>query len=350
MKKSTNVISLINYNASHKGNFITSLENLVKTLDKHIYVFNEEARNCSWISELNNVYFENQNGSIYKTLSKLIKENQINIIHVHFTSINYLKALKLISLFHKVKIIYHHHIWYKPHKNKIKNLVFKHLYSHAYHVAVSEDLFVDLKKEFKASRVFKVENCIDFTRLDKDNKSVDLTVFEKYMCFLLLGYDISTKGGDIATKALEKLYKENKEFRLLVPLSEASTKRKFYEQYDFANIITPINDMGTYYKRAFCLLAPSRIEAFGYAPIEASYCECITIASNCKGQKSVVNPSKIEFQTEDPDALYDKIVTLINMPESDLTEMKDQGKKYVMEHYDISKWCTEIKELYFKLL
>ena len=350
MKKPLNVLFLINYNASQKGNFITSLENLADGLDKYVYVFNKEAKECSWISDLKNVHFENEQNSLYKTLSKLIKENQINIIHVHFASLNYLKALKLISLFHKVKIIYHHHIWYQPNKNPIKNFILNCLYSSCYHVAVSEDLFVDLKREFKEQRVFKIENGIDFSRLDNEDNGVDLSIFDKYNCFLLLGYDIKTKGGDIAIGALEKLYNENKNFKLLIPLSKNSSKRAYYEQYSFAHIIEPTNSIGTYYRRALCLLAPSRIETFGYAPVEAAYSGCITIASNCKGQRTIVNPSKIEFQTENVEDLYNKIVSLLNMKENELNEIREQGKRYVVEHYDISKWCKEIKELYCKVL
>ena len=349
MKKNTNVLFLINFNAPHKGNFIESMQELSKSVDSYLYVFNEEAKNCFWVDELSNLHYENEFGSLFKTLKNLIKANNINIIHVHFPNLTYLTTLKLISLIFKVKIIFHHHIWYTPHKNRLKNFILKRLFSAGYHIGVSPDLTKDLTLAFGKKKVVCINNGIVFSRLDRET-DLDLSLFKNSNAVLFLGYDIQTKGGDIAIQAMEKVCEKHPRTRLVILLAKDNKNRAYYEQFNFVTILESTNYIGQYYKKSKCFISPSRIETFGYAPVEATYCKCPVIASDCKGQKSVYCPSKIEFESENAEDLCNKIIELIETPENELDPLLETGKRYVLENYNVEKWRDEMVKYFHSLI
>ena len=91
-----NILFVLNFSNSFEGSFIRSVKALSDEIEndsgKVVYLLPEETKGSDWISGLGSksspvFYFKNSLTGLYKntkTISKIIKEYKINIIHSHF--------------------------------------------------------------------------------------------------------------------------------------------------------------------------------------------------------------------------------------------------------------------------
>lgn len=80
------VVIVANFAATFGGNFIQSMKALQASDRISVrYILPEDAKGCTWISELTKVYYTDWSfQSLRKVWNELNKEFQVDIVHFHF--------------------------------------------------------------------------------------------------------------------------------------------------------------------------------------------------------------------------------------------------------------------------
>lgn len=96
--------------------------------------------------------------------------------------------------------------------------------------------------------------------------------------------------------------------------------------------------------------APSEMESFGVAVIEASACKIPVIASNVGGIPEVVNDGDTGYLVEkgNPGQIANRLFELVSNKEK-RHEFGENGRKFVEENYDWNENVTIIEKIYQKL-
>lgn len=351
--KYRNVLHFADYGSPYKGNFISSLEVLEKKLidNYHIlfYVFPNRTSKRKWAQDKENVSF--LTGNFFKDrkiLKNLIKDKNIDIIHIHFYSFKTLLLFKTLKI--KCKIIIHLHGMFPKYKG-IKKCIMKKLFE-GYNIigcsnAVTDSFIYDNKK-------ICIENAIYFPRL---NKFCNMQEFEKYSNnekILIFGYNYFIKGVDVTLEAIEKARRKKNNIICFVSISsniesfKENVVKKFGFFPDWIKILKPINDITSYYKNCDIFISASREEGFCYAIVEAAYVGCNIIASEIPAQKELKIKNIYWFESENSNELKNRILECIKNKNSNSKKMLEQ-RKSIMNEYDIDKWAKDILDQYDKL-
>ena len=360
-----NILIATDYASPYPGNFMESIkkleEKVIENGGKIVYTFPEKCKQIEWIVEFvktREVYFHSKN--IVKNISEfkdIIKKYNVNILYSHFCIQHTQIALKVISSINKkVKLVVHYHNHYEISGNLIKKCISKYSLNGDLNIACS----ASVAKSIPYKNVVTVENCINFSRLDKYE---DIKIAgDNQIVILMFGFDYKRKGVDIAIRALKDIA-EKYDIILAISVSVRLEELKQNIINDFGSIpgfvkfLEPRNDIATYYRASDIFLTPSREEGFCYANIEAIYCKtmCIasdymvdiynTLISNSK-KRSVSVPGIISFKNEDEKDLKKKVVKLIEEKSYNDLKIKDESKKLVTESCKIENWVNKTyKEL-----
>lgn len=348
-----NVLHFADYGSPYKGNFIASLEILEKELlnENHtmFYLFPERTSKRKWAkvkpnaSFLTNSFFKN-----IKLVRNIIKNNNIDIIHIHFYSFKILMLFKLLNIPCK-KIIHLHGMFpkYKGTKKYIMNKLFN-----GYNIIGCSDAVTN-SFIYKNNKVC-IKNAIYYPRL---NKICNIKEFEQYSSnekILIFGYNYFIKGVDVVLEAIEAARREKNNIICFASISSNATIfkenviKKFGFFPDWIKILEPINDIASYYKSCDIFISASREEGFCYAIIEAAYVGCNIIASEIPAQKELDIKNIYWFKNENSKELKDKILECIKNKNINKEKMLAQ-KENIMSEYNIDKWVKDILEQYEKI-
>lgn len=365
MEKKLNILQVTDYLAPYEGNFICSIKNL----ESHVideggnmfFLFPKEAYKIKWIKEMENTrdkkvfYLEDSVLKNIKKIKKLIKENNINIVHSHFCLPITQLAVKIsCSTNSNVYLVQHYHNHYQISENKLKRPIFKYIFSGNLNIGCSESVSKSIIYDPK--KITTVTNAIYFPRLN-DYTTItreELGIKKESIVILMFGFDYLRKGVDIAIRAINNIAKKYN-ITLLISISvgideiSKKIKNEFGEIPSWLKLIQARNDIGAYYNISDIFLSAAREEGFCYAMVEAIYCNLICISSEIDGPPLNI-PGIQTFKNCDWDDLSKKIEKVILLNKEEKQEIKKIAKDYVKKEYDIDSWSLKIIDEYKKLI
>ena len=194
---------------------------------------------------------------------------------------------------------------------------------------------------------------ISFWKIDKDKKLI-----------LLPGRLTSWKGQEMFIETINLVNKEIDSESFNVVILGSDQGRKIYkqkllrlvEQYRLTNqvkFIDSCKDMPVAYKISDLIVSSSiEPEAFGRVSIEAQSMEKPIIASNIGGSKETIINDKTGFLFEagKTTSLSKKIIEVLQLDETTLKSLGNEGRKNVIKKFNIEKMCFSTYLEYKKLI
>lgn len=355
MKKKRQVIIISDYIAEYGGNFIKSLNNLETNLKEHdinvIYIFPNEAKTEKWESDYSNTHKVIQCDFSPIGLSSAVRNLMNNsietIIHMHFLHAKDVIAIKVATIGYSCKLVVHIHMRY-PVSNKLKNGIKRIVYYGCKKIAVSTAVYDDLVTCFGNKDVYYVKNAISLDRLRTDN----VDILNKKSIVTIFGTHFTRKGVDIAVKAIRNSNYKDKIKLCIYTNDECKTIENIknigisdWKKYvEVRHVVSDISDV---YNKSFCFLSPSRSEAFGYAVVEAAYCNCQVIASDIPGQNVLKKIPYVNWiKSEDVQGLSNKIDYCYEKSDAEIVKEKIAQREYIRNNYSLDKWSADITRIY----
>ena len=194
---------------------------------------------------------------------------------------------------------------------------------------------------------------ISFWNIDKNKKLI-----------LLPGRLTSWKGQEMFIEAINLVNKEIDPETFNVVILGSDQGRKIYkqkllrlvEQHRLTNQVKFIDNcknMPVAYKISDLIVSSSiEPEAFGRVSIEAQSMEKPIIASNIGGSKETITNDKTGFLFEagKPESLSKKIIEVLQLDETTLKSLGNEGRKNVIKKFNIEKMCFSTYLEYKKLI
>ncbi len=226
--------------------------------------------------------------------------------------------------------------------------------------------FLDPKKKFLVifrginTDYFDSSTTLDFDE-DKLLKQWEINRGKKLI--LMPGRLTSWKGQELFIEAINLVNKELGHEAFYAVILGSEQGRKIYkkklirlvEQYrlnDQLRFIDECKKMPTAYKIADIVVSASiEPEAFGRVSVEAQSMEKPIIASNIGGSNETIinNKTGILFESGKADSLSKKIIEVLQLDESTLKSMGNEGRKNVIKKFNIEKMCFSTYSEYKKL-
>lgn len=183
---------------------------------------------------------------------------------------------------------------------------------------------------------------------------------DKY--FLMVGTIQEIKGILEGIKAFHEFDKQTPGYKLLI--AGRSWKGNDYKTMcdnyinrndlrDKVNFIGERNDVYELMSQATALLAPNKMEGFGFTIVEAMYNQCIVIGRNVMGLKEqfelgfVETGNEIAFHFDDDNDIPKLMLRVVN---EDLSEMRERAYNMVSKHYTVKENALKIEAFYKNIL
>ena len=245
------------------------------------------------------------------------------------------------------------------------NFIFSH---------INENYSNYIKKNQKLLTIFRGINLdyFDSTKIKSDDESklmnewkIDKTLsFYEKKIILFPGRLTSWKGHEMFIESLNIFKQKNPEKLFLAIILGSDQGRKIYkkkiqrlvEQYRLIQDIVFIDNfknMPLAYKISdivtSCSIEP---ESFGRVAIEAQAMKKVIVASDIGGSKETVidNKTGFLFKAGDVIALSDKLTHIFELDETTLKSMGNEGRKNVINKFNVDKMCFSTYSEYKKLI
>ena len=235
------------------------------------------------------------------------------------------------------------------------------------HIKENYSEFLEFKKKFLV--IFRGIN-IDYfdpsTKLDTDEKKLrhEWGIKDEKKIVLVPGRLTSWKGQELLIEAvnLVKIELGYEAFHVVILGSDQGRdlyKKKLIrltEQYRLNNQIRFIDhckDMALAYQVSGIVISPSiEPEAFGRVAVEAQSMEKLIIASNIGGSnETIVNEETgFLFKSGDAKSLSKRIIQAITMDESAIKLIGIEGRKNIINKFNVEKMCFSTYSEYKRLL
>ncbi len=199
---------------------------------------------------------------------------------------------------------------------------------------------------------------------DEDNlfKSWDLRVGKKIILFP--GRLTSWKGQEMFLESINKVNIQLGHDAFIAVLLGSDQGRDLYkkklirlvEQYRLANqvkFIEHCKNMPIAYKISdFVVSASIEPEAFGRVSVEAQSMQKPILASNIGGSKETIidNKTGILFEAGNSEEMSKKIIELLNLDETTVNQMGIEGRKNIINKFNVEKMCFSTYSEYKKLI
>jgi glycosyltransferase involved in cell wall biosynthesis len=371
MNRKKTVLFIMDYAAPYRGNFIPSILNLAGNAGREglgvVFLFPEAARNIEWVIEFqkehDGVYFIDRSFFSKKIrfsnialVRRIIRKENVRIIHTHFVAYNYSLLLLKILLRGRVSFIGNFMNEFLPARNKwfrIKVLVTRQIF----------DLIIASSDGVKKSiinagipdkYVTTVFNSLDPGHLEISEK-VDFRVEPGESVILMFGWTYKRKGVDIAVKAINELVGTGKKIRLVVAMAggfdivENGIREITGTLPGWITLKGPAQNIASYYNASDIFLSSSREEGFTYSVLEAAYCSPMLIMSRIEGHPLDL-PFSESFEGENVEELKKTILKVLSFTADERKMIRKAQKEYVLSVYDVNKWSGYIIKEYLKFL
>ena len=235
------------------------------------------------------------------------------------------------------------------------------------HINDNYSKFLDPKKKFLV--IFRGINTDYFdssTTLesDEDNLLKKWEINRGKKLILMPGRLTSWKGQELFIEAINLVNKELGHEAFYAVILGSDQGRKIYkkklmrlvEQYRLSNQLRFVDEckkMPAAYKIANLVVSASiEPEAFGRVSVEAQSMEKPVIASNIGGSNETIidNKTGILFESGKAESLSKKIIEVLQLDESTLKSMGNEGRKNVIKKFNIEKMCFSTYPEYKKLI
>ena len=234
------------------------------------------------------------------------------------------------------------------------------------HINENYSNYLNTKKKFLV--IFRGINTDYFdpsTTLEKDEdnlfKSWELKVGKKIILFP--GRLTSWKGQEMFLDSINKVNIQLGHDAFIAVILGSDQGRELYkkklirlvEQYRLTNqvkFIEHCKNMPVAYKISnFVVSASIEPESFGRISAEAQSMQKPILASNIGGSKETIidNKTGILFESGNSDEMSKKIIELLNLDESTLNQMGIEGRKNVINKFNVEKMCFSTYSEYKKL-
>ena len=240
------------------------------------------------------------------------------------------------------------------------NFIFSHINKHY-------SKYVSLKKKFLV--IFRGINVDYFdptttTQADEDQLRADWKIDRSKKLILMPGRLTSWKGQEIFIQSLSSVNKEvgYESFYAVILGSDqgrdvySKKLKRLAEQNRLNNQIKFINNcknMPLAYKISDLIVSASiEPEAFGRIAVEAQSMEKPIIASDIGGSNETIinNKTGFLFESGNPASLSKKIIEVLNLGESRLKSIGNEGRKNIIKKFNVEKMCFSTYAEYKKLL
>ena len=366
---SKNVLQFLCFNSPYGGSFFQSLLMLEQRLNQDdvdmVYLFHMDTSHYDWIQNLikqgKEIYFLSGNFSkdIFYIRDILVKHN-IRYIHAHFAGLKYLFLLNVASkLYSRQTFILRHLRNHDKPRGFFGESLRKMLNKVDLYIGCSESVAVEYQRNFKIdnNKITHVTNAINFNRLNKfDNlQRADYGIGAGTKVFLLFGFDYYRKGVDIVLEAMDGLVALGYDVCLLLSLStnreviESRIADRFSKIPDWLRILSPRDDIASYYRLSNYFISASREEGFCNALVEAAYCERPIISSDIPGQGELNIPHTYKFTSENVAELKDAMIAIISLTDSQKSQIISEQREYVIKNFDLETWAEQITGVYRNL-
>ena len=241
------------------------------------------------------------------------------------------------------------------------NFIFSHINENY------SEYLINLKKKFLV--IFRGINTDYFNsniiKQLEENKLISFWNIDKNKKLILLpGRLTSWKGQEMFIEAINLVNKEIDPETFNVVILGSDQGRKIYkqkllrlvEQHRLANQVKFIDNcknMPVAYKISDLIVSSSiEPEAFGRVSIEAQSMEKPIIASNIGGSKETIINDKTGFlfEARKPVSLSKKIIEVLQLDETTLKFLGNEGRKNVIKKFNIEKMCFSTYLEYKKLI
>ena len=241
------------------------------------------------------------------------------------------------------------------------NFIFSHINENY------SEYLINLKKKFLV--IFRGINTDYFNsniiKQLEENKLISFWNIDKNKKLILLpGRLTSWKGQEMFIEAINLVNKEIDPETFNVVILGSDQGRKIYkqkllrlvEQHRLANQVKFIDNcknMPVAYKISDLIVSSSiEPEAFGRVSVEAQSMEKPIIASNIGGSKETIINDKTGFLFEagKPTSLSKKIIEVMQLDETTLKSLGNEGRKNVIKKFNIEKMCFSTYLEYKKLI
>ena len=349
------------------GGVQTSLRGITEKERNNLNIFYYFLRNNKIKTEINNLncYFCNSYSklnikSLFE-LKKLIKDQNISILHCHLQKSFVFGYLLKIVFFKNIKLIFHERgkifenkRWYNFFLKKAQNKV---------------DLFIAISRETenKLTENAKVEhdkikvlyNSVDLNRFDlninkynkSQNKKLEGSKIENND--FVIGFAariVERKGCDDLIHAFNKL--ENKKNIKLVIAGDGHQKDNCVKLVDKLKLnnnvffLGCILDMVQFYSNIDCFIIPSHWEPFGVVALEAQTMRVPIIASDVPGLNEIIfdKENGLLFEPKNSKNLAKKIKLIYNNKK--LREKIIENGSRDVKKYSIDNYLIRLKSIY----
>ncbi|HNZ25786.1 MAG TPA: glycosyltransferase family 4 protein [Spirochaetota bacterium] len=310
------------------------------------------------IIQINNVIFPKSRGkfnllSVFE-ISKIIKRNQIEIIHCHLFKSQLLSLIIKIFLNNKLFLIFHEHGEIFLNK-KSYNLFLK--FSNKF-----VSFFISISKATE-------KLLINYAKIPKNKISIiynPITLFsmEKKICEKLESKKTFTVGF-AARLEIRKGWLDFYNVAMLIAKNNANIFFKIAGDGNDSNKLNDliskdnnpniiylgnVRDMVSFYNSLDCFVIPSHFEPMGLTQLEAQAMGVPVIASNVPGLNEVINDQVdcLMFEAKNINDLANKITRLYN-DEKLRKRLVEAGKENVKK-YSLDEYTVELDKLYRRSL
>jgi glycosyltransferase involved in cell wall biosynthesis len=369
------ILHLTDYGAPYAGNFFASLSALERLLgergDRAVYVLPARAKDRAWAQGMaasREIHFLQKGGFLayYRQVRCLLIKAKADVLHEHFIHFSEKIAawLAIKTCGHRVKTVLHLHNHIELPKNPLLRLPHMlYFRSVSRFVCCSESVAVHLVADgVPKERVRVAENAIAFARLDAFDPDLRATLKlgASHKLALMFGYNYEVKGVDLAVNAVRMLReREGMPATLAIVLSSRldevrariCAELNLPDVPDWILLLSPREDVASYYHMADVFLSPSRQEGFCYALVEAAYCKTPVLASNIAAQRDLALPKSAFFPSEDAAELSLALHRVLGEEHSPSRMLSlEQTATRVVETYSLSRWAERVCAAYEEIV
>ena len=235
------------------------------------------------------------------------------------------------------------------------------------HIKKNYSKYLNLKKKFLVIfRGINVDYFDPSTTLESEEDNLRLSwgiPIDKKL-ILMPGRLTAWKGQEIFIEALKLVNKElgHQSFYAVILGSDQGRNiyskkiKRLVEQYRLVpqlKFVDHCKNMPLAYKISSFVVSPSiEPEAFGRVAIEAQSMEKAIIASDIGGSNETIidNMTGFLFESGNPNSLSNKIIEVLNLDESRLKLIGTEGRKNIINKFNVEKMCFSTYSEYKKLL
>lgn len=349
------VFFICDYCADYGGNFLASFNFLATKLSlrgvKVYFIFPEKAKEKKWeidFSNSNILYCKFNDKELIDTINNHLTKGDHVIVHLNFISSLFLLKLRKLCITN-IKFIFHQHMAINFGLKQIVKGIILRLYApkRIAYIGVSPEVYKDVEKEVGKEKSYLVLNAIDTDRLKLSNSINTSNI-------LIFGTDYERKGVDIAIEAIRNSNISHKCKLLIVTHNVMDVRKLILAQFGaipkFVEILPPVQNVEKLYRKSFLFLSPSRLEAFGYAVVEAAYSGSQVIISDIPGQNILSRiPGIKTVQPENINQLKLKIEKAYVNKYNDRKKTNKEAREYIDNHFSLEYWANRVLKIYDSL-